>query len=330
MQTLDFFKKYRKKKVTMLWSGGLDSNTLLYGLMAVKADVRLLNIVGDCLISKRPEHLMMDHIEQVLDVKRTTVKLSGPVTANSLYSRSQIVLWLSTLALNCRPDDDYVMAAYVMTDEAISFLPEIKEHWNSLAPFVTYGRKLPTYEAPLSKLLKREIEHINKDLLEGLDTIPRLNHVYWSCEADSHIYNIPIRCGKCHSCKVEEHNLDMSHDALVKRYLLTFDTLAALADFSSIEDGKHLYWSLEREPTSADNYHLYIKENGLSNSRAVHVGSLHVTIGDVTGAAYASKELIKYATQQAKTGKYPMHYYLPINKIAPLTDDVAYGYNAIS
>lgn len=170
------------------WSGGLDSTALIYRLLidghqvsAVYTEIKnnksktqreLKAIKSLCKILNQYNFIYLGKNSIDLHVVNTT----------GLFLH-QIPAWIHSLVYASPKEcDGGVCIGYVMNDDAISFLDEIKSVWDSYRVIKSH---LPELIFPLSKVKKEE-------LYQGLpEKIKKL--ITW-CELD----NAPD-C-KCHSC----------------------------------------------------------------------------------------------------------------------------------
>jgi hypothetical protein len=145
------------KNVGVLWSSGLDSTYLIYWFL--ENFPTCVVSAGYSEIKNNPEKTKMElaAIDKIIPIfnklypnrfkylgiiQKTDVILVGN---NEIFR--QLPLWLLTL-LQFNRDIEHVAIGYVMNDDAISYLSEIKRAWKSLA-FIQ--DKQPKLVFPLSK-----------------------------------------------------------------------------------------------------------------------------------------------------------------------------------
>jgi len=179
------------KNVFVLWSGGLDSTYLIYDNLTKGHYVRggYVELVNNKF--------------QVYKEKNSLCKLYDIFEANfgDQFSYTELVkfdvdnkgdyLWLPqpliwlTSSLFISGSFDEIQLAYIMNDDAISYLEDLKKIHRSYVPIAP---GLPPIKFPLSKTKKEEIiERLPKQYLKEISF----------CESDEEIRY----CGECPSCK---------------------------------------------------------------------------------------------------------------------------------
>lgn len=198
----DFVKKYYRQPVTILWSGGLDSNCLL--LMAIEADcdIRLIIVDSDQLPNRRAEERNRDMALNKLADKHPdaiikTTYIQSP-TMSGHFHLNQMQMWLSAAVL--LPTHGTLMIGYVCGDEAISFLSELQRAWNA-ANFNRIDNFPLTF--PLAKVTKGEFMRYVGDTLKFMS-------IY--CEHPQAVGDIWTRCNKCPSCRRMGDNANVMID----------------------------------------------------------------------------------------------------------------------
>ncbi len=171
------------------WSGGLDSTSLINKLLneghtvhalynnlnELEQDKRQLNAVRkmrDIYFSKFQFSLLENHI---VGLARGTGRLILGQVPSHIFSVIQYM-----------DGYDYVALAYVMNDDAISFIDDIKNIYYSYEPL--FNGKLPQLVFPYSKTKKENL----------YDSLPQIlkDHITF-CEG----FDIKDNCGVCSSCK---------------------------------------------------------------------------------------------------------------------------------
>ena len=198
----------QNKTVYVLWSGGLDSTYLIYKLL--KDDPTVKVVAGYIEIKNNQDKSIMekDRCQKLAEIFFKEYKYRfdyrGVVTTVDILSVhaqklkfNQVPIWIFGAIMSIPRDIDEVAISYVMNDDAISYLADIKNVWDTYAEFV-YG-KMPTLTFPLMKTKKEEI----------IDELPsEIKELVWWCETpkmkivvDSEKLPTSFEpCGHCNSC----------------------------------------------------------------------------------------------------------------------------------
>lgn len=151
------------KRVIVLWSGGLDSTYLVYSNLLSGNHVTALYIeISNNKEKTIREKKAIETISSILKEKISTqISLMYPITISVECNTDNIVLGQAYIWASIAPiytsnidDIDEIQIAYVMNDDAISFMPEIKKIYNSYNGIVR--NKLPKLVFPLKKMKKSE------------------------------------------------------------------------------------------------------------------------------------------------------------------------------
>lgn len=176
------------KNILVSWSGGFDSTYMIIDLLKKGNNVKAIQIQSPNLVASKIEVERTELITPFL-------QKMGDFTHNIVYQEygdvfpfclPQLPIFLFNLSLASNVDTNKVNIGYVMNDDAISFLPEIKKIWKSLGLM----KKLPPLEFPLIKINKRDIISIL------MNEYKEIYDLCWCCESES-----DVMCGKCPSCK---------------------------------------------------------------------------------------------------------------------------------
>lgn len=195
-------QKYAGKNVVLAWSGGLDSNVMLLALLQAGANVtvvsldcqRLPNLAVEQTIRKRftAELNNMQYRSQYTHI---THKLDSSASTSHLVL-AQTIMLMTMLMNNIPNGTDVVLQAYVMGDDAISYLDDFKALWNAQKALWHYGVKDTDIEFPFAKVHKLHLaEYLNLKYKD--QPVFNLN---WSCEHPDHIGTLPMACKVCPSC----------------------------------------------------------------------------------------------------------------------------------
>ena len=236
------FNKYRNKKVTVLHSGGLDSNVLVGALYLAGADVNAVAIRSYTLQSKTEQYVADEFIRRLKEtpapsgsVNTKIITIDGEIGGIHRNRFSQMSIWLNMLPLVSRESDDSVCIGYVIQDQALSMVEHLKRSWKSQTPFLTWGGKLPSLDFPLMRFGKNEILAYFVWKCKQLGTDKNLPFVHWYCE--SNLEHEPLAvCGKCCSCKraVAE---GMEESDISSNLQVLFETKVDFINFLNIDPG---------------------------------------------------------------------------------------------
>jgi hypothetical protein len=183
-----------KKKILVAWSGGIDSTYLIHKLLNDGYSVAAIHCVMNsgstqsmresAAIKKMVEYFSAYDFQYIGE---STTSPSG--CYNPGIALLQSIPILTTLLYGCDQSHESVAIGYVMGDDAISYLSELKTIWKTFSLNMLEGHKLPELLFPLSKIHKTVIYN---ELPDGL----KKSVVF--CESPA---MIDIPCGICDSCK---------------------------------------------------------------------------------------------------------------------------------
>ena len=180
-------------KYLVPWSGGLDSTALIDFLLSEghTVDALYTNINNNKqdtrqLIAVRKMHKQYFNGKNLRLIETGGIKTNGfkGINSHTPVGLTQVVYHIFNI-INNISDHDYVALGYVMNDDAISYLEEIKVIYNSYNG-ICWG-KMPELIFPLAKMKKR-------DLYSKLPEVLRKN-ITW-CESE-----VKNKCGTCPSCE---------------------------------------------------------------------------------------------------------------------------------
>ena len=182
-----------RKRLLILWSGGIDSTFLVKEAIQQGHDVETLYVMG--IVSKCKEKREMKSINALLkyfkkvynaEIKHNVVTVDGFDT--NPFRLGQSICWIhGILKLTHREKYEEVQIGYVMGDCAISYLKDIKDLYDAYRPHMIPSYVLPFLRFPLTKTEKIEIMNDSGSELIKLCTF---------CENNSTKDN----CGKCPPC----------------------------------------------------------------------------------------------------------------------------------
>jgi 7-cyano-7-deazaguanine synthase in queuosine biosynthesis len=190
-------------KVICMFSGGLDSTFLL--LKTLEDNHEVYPVYVDAYIDGLQKKLEIQQSHKIIDILKkrfsrlhslTTVPIT--TTASSYIALNQPPIWLlgAMLALNDTTMVDEVRIGYVLGDQAIAYIDDIKKLWKALMSFIKVDYlKLPKVTFPYKKWSKSDIYScLDHDIS---------SEVSW-CESPKEEDGKFVACGHCHSCKVME------------------------------------------------------------------------------------------------------------------------------
>jgi len=173
-------------KIMVLWSGGMDSTFLIWKLLREGHEVTAtyIDIMNNATKTKR-ELKSITKISKLFSVYSFTLLPTQHVSispGHNMYLQ-QTVCW--GLVLPVCEDMDELHLGYIMNDDAVSFIPEIKQMFNGYKGLI---QNLPKLKFPLLKYNK---QYIWNNLPEKIR-----KHTTW-CESP----RIKDNCGTCIPCK---------------------------------------------------------------------------------------------------------------------------------
>ena len=214
-----------KKRILMLFSGGLDSTWLLYNRIKEGCLVETFYAKGGQRESKQNcEKASRKLITAWIEANAPADKPASiwecwdgqvEVRFGAAKKRSwgQAIAWLVSALEVVDPDKHYcVEIGYVMGDEICQHLHDIQDAWNSLWKFSKEGDVVPL-TFPLSRTKKYEI----------LQQMPgELYKLTWVCELpDVDHLNGHKPCGQCEACitrATEEHRFFLKQGMTVQTF----------------------------------------------------------------------------------------------------------------
>ena len=256
----NIFAKYKGKKVTVLHSGGLDSNVLIAGLYLAGANVNAVSIRASVLassgIEERTRKLFINRLTAFTPgdhrIAAPTVNISGNIPGIHRNRFSQMAVWLNMMPLVSREDDDYVLLGYVMADQGNSMINELRKTWRTHKPYLTWNAKLPELEFPIAKFAKSELIKYFQYKSKKCNVDENLIHAHWFCELNQD--NLLNRCGtRCESCKRAKNENIFDWDIATNVDLL-FPNKMELMDFLEYRPDQHEFRYRIREDKSIDVY----------------------------------------------------------------------------
>lgn len=149
------------KKYLVAWSGGLDSTAMIYKLLEQGHSVRAVYIeLSNNMDKSRREKRAISQL-MPLFAKNENFQFDGYHntfnydTRGSVIGFNQVLPWLTGLAMTIRSDETAAIG-YIMNDDAISYLPEIRNIWKSFKG-IGKSSSFPKIEFPVHQDAKREL-----------------------------------------------------------------------------------------------------------------------------------------------------------------------------
>ena len=180
----------QKEKVLVAWSGGVDSTYLIdqylsQGYEVHALPIKILNNTHQVAREMKARDTMIKrYFNKYNFMCLQSIEISFDQIGDCLIYQ-QTPFWLMGLIISAKQDYKEVAIGYVMNDDAISHLEEIKQIWNSYAGIAP---SLPPLVFPLTKTKK---EHAYERLPQELKSL-----VTW-CANET---NDKDKCGKCIPC----------------------------------------------------------------------------------------------------------------------------------
>ena len=200
-------------KILIPWSGGLDSSALIYKRLSEGHEVTAVRF--ELQNNREQSKAEADAVRRIGHILRDDFNFSlsfsdaaDPAASIELFFGGYVqpAVWASLLGFYAasRGSIDAVEMAYVMRDDAISFLPEISRQFKN--SYIIAGRSdsksCPKISFPLIKLTKAEL----------WASLPRrIRYSIHFCEYSDRA------CGQCSSCKRFKNEVMDVHDFMLIR-----------------------------------------------------------------------------------------------------------------
>ena len=198
-----------KRTTYALWSGGLDSTAMIDRLLQENSEETVIagyiKIVNNC----DKTTMEMDRTRKIASIfsgkygHRFTYKdcvvetdILSPHASRLLFN--QIPVWIFGMLMSLPREVDRIAIGYIMNDDAVSFLDDIKRVWASYKPFVS--GKMPPLIFPMAKTKKEEAyDGLSDDIRQLIWTCetPRLKGTYVDLTGADKFEP----CGRCASCQ---------------------------------------------------------------------------------------------------------------------------------
>ena len=183
------------KRIIIPWSGGLDSTYLVYtnlrdGNTVLPVYITIENNTSKVDREKKTVAQLvelfkeMDLLGELEDIDFSTEFETG-FSPNLAFA--QMPIWIIGLLYTNWSECDEIQMGYVMNDDAVSYIDEVKKIWKSYSGITNDG-KVPTLKFPLSKMKKWKIWG---------DLPDKIRQLTMFCETSVG----GLDCGECDSCK---------------------------------------------------------------------------------------------------------------------------------
>jgi len=184
----------KNKKYLVLWSGGADSTYLIHKLLneGHEVDACYIEVINN-------EHKVKRELKAIEDMvpffnayphfnfRGTLIKSEYSCYNDNLLNKQPMV-WLHALIMAADTKYDAVAIGYIMNDDTISFLDDMKNFYEASLPFM--DKYLPELEFPLSKVAKCQIfEALPDSLMQYVTTCE--SRIEW--------------CGECTPCAKQKY-----------------------------------------------------------------------------------------------------------------------------
>lgn len=213
------------KCVLACWSGGLDSTAMVCDYLAKGYAVECLygnlqNNPHKVVREKKATAAMFEAYFKYYTMQMVTGSSLSMADDREALMFQQPGFWLYNCIISLKPHHDEVAIGYVMNDDAISYLDEIRALWSAYQGLVAFP--LPPLVFPMTKKKKVDLYYnVLNDVLK--------NMVTW-CEGGQ----VEDRCGKCIPC-LKMIDLKLMEPPIVKLDDLPYDAVVESKDTARVE-----------------------------------------------------------------------------------------------
>lgn len=192
------------RKVGVLFSGGLDSTYLIWknlkeGNIVYPFYFEITNNGGKPKLEKNRIELIRDKFNKEFDHRVESIKYTielGVHNFSDTIHLQQVPIWILGLIYSQYDGLDEFQIGYVMNDDAVSYIDDFKNIYNSFSPIV--DRMIPL-SFPLLKqkkyIMLEELPSQYKDLIVSCEN----PHVDDEVDGDGILHYRP--CGSCVACR---------------------------------------------------------------------------------------------------------------------------------
>lgn len=219
----------KNKNVLILFSGGLDSTYLIWknlkeGNNIFPVYVELDNNINKSIVEKQEIKLLHEKFVNEFGFGRIqpihfVTKLGIYGSYQSPVNFPQPILWIFSLIFSINKYIDEIQIGYVINDDAISFINEIKNVYRSLKPFMDYQKPI---KFPLIKETKfKLIDELPKKYLSHVTSCenPNLTKISVKNKNNGNKYTFYKPCGGCISCKKIINNNYFGSQIIKNKYI---------------------------------------------------------------------------------------------------------------
>lgn len=189
------------KTVYILWSGGLDSTFLIWknlteGNKVIAKYIELEN-------NEHKSEMELDAIyklrklfkEEFKDNFEYSYLLSIDIVESAHTVRlPQYPSWFTGCVYGLGDNIDEIQLGYVMNDDAISYLDDMKSLWKAYEPLYNGSTPFPELTFPLTKIHK-------KDYISVFNFPKKYYELTVWCENPTYTHGCYIPCGECYPCE---------------------------------------------------------------------------------------------------------------------------------
>lgn len=239
------------KTVFIPWSGGLDSTSLLVymlkkGYRITTGYIQIENnankvkqeLAARKVILSKLDAYCIHHGYNAINDRGVVLKIDVLESHRKIVVLAQAPVWITGLVY-CTEGFDEVALGYVMNDDAVSYMNEIRNAYRSFAKINTpldAGIKVPKMTFPLHKS--------KKDDLKSFLTKERLGSIIedvWVCEEPF----MGEPCGRCVACGRDTRTVKNSYNSEGRKYNMNRDTVmqdppVTLDESESLEESEPL------------------------------------------------------------------------------------------
>lgn len=230
-------KNRKLKRIGVLFSGGLDSTYLVWknleeGNVVVPIYIDIKNNRDKVKLEKNRAELLVNKFRDKYTsdkIDHVRYPLTIEVSGNNVADLAQVPVWIMGLTYSQGYDLDEIQIAYVMNDDAISYLSEIKKLYKSYELITKYNKpRLTPLKFPLAQTNKyqmlAELPQEYKYLIVSCEE-PRIKHDPNNGDEIMDWKKLkPIEyeaCGHCEACKklmsvYSEHDIHEPYDKVIK------------------------------------------------------------------------------------------------------------------
>ena len=219
-----------RKRVVVLFSGGLDSTylirkNLLKGNVVRPVYFNIQNNENKSLVEQQQIKLLINEFRNEFGYDYICdLSIVGDFMINTRFFNivvfQQPLIWSSMIHFALISDDDEVQIGYTMNDDALSFIDEIKRHYYS-ASFCLSKKKAIPIKFPITKISKYEmLEELPQNYKRYITSCenPNLLNIAINDKKNDIRYRLFEPCGECDVCKKTIMNNYYNDDVLIRKY----------------------------------------------------------------------------------------------------------------